>query len=113
MARTKSAAKAASPVVVSKPNAMGALVAVVTAAPVVAKPVAVAVRGGLAIAAVKVGPKPYRPKAVHCVDRAAAVFAALQASKSQTLTAQQVLALPGLDAPHLGYMVRRGWLATV
>jgi hypothetical protein len=76
------------------------------AAPAPAK--VVALRGGLAIASVRMGTKAYRVTAPHNVAWWAHVQATLQAGQG-TASVQAVVAT-GVPATMVGYLVRRGYL---
>ncbi len=70
----------------------------------------VALRGGLAIAAVALTGKPYRTAAAHNRDWWAAIGTAVAAGNG-TATVTDLLAAK-VPAHFVGYCVRRGYLAT-
>lgn len=82
------------------------------AAPVQAPaPAAVALRGGPAVVAVTNGSKPYRVQAAHNVAWWQAIQACL-AANGGTAPVAVVCAAAQCPATHLGYLLRRGHLAT-
>ena len=93
----------------TKSNGITATVKQATAAPAPKVVQAVALRGGLAVASVKVGPKNYRVKAKHNAEWAATIAGLLTKGKGTT-TVKEIMA-EGIPATMVGYMVRRGYLA--
>jgi hypothetical protein len=93
-------------------SALGQVAAVLstpTVAPSTPKPTTVALRGGLAIASVKLGGKPYRVTAAHNVAWWQATQKCLSDGKG--VATVQALVATGMPATMVGYMVRRGYLA--
>ena len=103
----KAARKAA-----QKPSPVTTVQAAPAPAPVQAPaaPVAVALRGGLAVVAVAPG-KPYRVQAGHNADWLKQVQAAWAAGTGRAQVAD--LLKIGVPAPFVGYMVRRGYAVPV
>lgn len=91
---------------------MAAMAAAVTAAPAATKPapVAVALRGGLAVAAVALGTKPYNSKAPHNVDWWATINKQLASGKPAAVAAIVAAKVP---THFVGYCVRKGYLKAV
>lgn len=93
--------------------ALAALAATVTANPVpvapAPAPAVVPVRGGLAIAQVKLGGKPYRVTAPHNAAWWATVQAQLAAAPNGVAPVANVVAA-GVPVIMVGYLVRRGYL---
>lgn len=113
---TKRAAKAPSPATVVKADAPAEQPPVVdqpvaTPAAPAAAPAVVPVRGGLAIAAVKLTGKQYRVTAAHNVDWWNKVQAAVKAGKGQA--AVTAIVKDGVPVTMVGYLVRRGYLTSV
>jgi hypothetical protein len=81
------------------------------ATPDAPKPVAVALRGGPAVQALKMGPKPYRVTAPHNVLWWNAIVAELVARGGVANVAHIQEAVPGMPLTMLGYLLRRGHLA--
>ena len=90
--------------------ALAALAATLAAAPVPVQPApqAVALRGGLAITAVRLTGKPYRVSAPHNVAWWA-TLAQVLAQHGGTAPVPAVVKA-GLPATHVAYLVRRGYL---
>ena len=90
--------------------ALAALAATLAAAPVPVQPApqAVALRGGLAITAVRLTGKPYRVTAPHNVAWWA-TLAQVLAQHGGTAPVPAVVKA-GLPATHVAYLVRRGYL---
>ena len=108
-ATVKAEAAAPEAVVVSAPTAIAALAHQLVSAPEAPKAPVVAVRGGLAIATVKLTGKAYR---VGCPHNAAWWQQCVQAIDKETGTAavaDRVKA--GVPAIFVGYVVRRGYMA--
>lgn len=105
--------KSAKPVTPAKPaSALGNMVTALAtpAAPATpAKPVTVALRGGLAVAAVKLGGKAYRVACPHNAGWWQVVGATL--ATGQGTASVQALTGAGVPAPFVGYCVRKGYLA--
>jgi len=91
---------------------MAAMAATVTAAPAATKqaPVAVALRGGLAVAAVALGTKPYNSKAPHNVDWWATINKQLASGKPAAV--KEIVAAK-VPTHFVGYCVRKGYLKAV
>lgn len=92
-------------------GSLAALVATVTATPtpVASAPAVVPVRGGLAIAQVKLGGKPYRVTAPHNAAWWSTVQAQLAAAPNGVAPVAAVVAA-GVPVIMVGYLVRRGYL---
>ena len=92
---------------------MASMAAIVTAAPVAPvapAPVAVALRGGLAVAAVALGTKPYNSKAPHNVDWWATINKQLANGKPAAVAEIVAAKVP---THFVGYCVRKGYLKAV
>lgn len=79
--------------------------------PATPAPVTVALRGGLAIAQVKLAGKPYRVGAPHNNQWWQAVQATIAAGNG--VATVQALQAAGVPNPFIGYTVRRGYLQAV
>jgi hypothetical protein len=106
LSAAKRAAKAPSPVTVT-PAAPAAPVA----APAAPAPAVVPLRGGLAIASVKLTGKAYRVGAPHNQAWWQQCQSAVAAGNGQASVAALVQA--GVPAIFVGYVVRRGYMASV
>jgi hypothetical protein len=102
------AAKAAAKAPSNPIQALAATLAAPAAAPA-AKPVTVALRGGLAVAAVRLGGKAYRVACPHNAGWWQVVGATL--ATGQGTASVQALTGAGVPAPFVGYCVRKGYLA--
>lgn len=113
MAKRTQAQKPGPVTVVQPVGAMAQVAAtlVATPAPVQPAPVAVALRGGLAVVAVALGGKPYRVTAPHNQQWWAAVQAAITAGGGTASVPALVKA--GVPLPLVGYLVRRGYCTAV
>lgn len=80
-------------------------------APATPAPVTVALRGGMAIAAVRLTNKPYRVGAPHNVAWWQQCTQAIAQGNGSTTV--QALLQAGVPAPFVGYVVRRGYMAPV
>lgn len=92
-------------------SAIEALAVTLTEATIAAqpKPAVVALRGGPAISTVTLTGKPYRVTAPHNADWWAKLNATIATAGG---TAQvKTLVEAGIPATHVGYLVRRGYLA--
>lgn len=103
--------KPSTPAAQAPSGPLAALVATVTATPtpVAPAPAVVPVRGGLAIAQVKLGGKPYRVTAPHNAAWWATVQAQLAAAPNGVAPVANVVAA-GVPVIMVGYLVRRGYL---
>jgi hypothetical protein len=82
------------------------------AAPAAPAPVvAVALRGGPAVKAIKLGDKPYRVTAKHNVDWWIAITGALAANNGNPVAVADLQKTVGCPLTHFGYLLRRGHLA--
>lgn len=79
-----------------------------------AQPQVVALRGGIAVATVTLGSKPYSSRAPHNVAWFAAVQAAVAAGNGQAAVATLLQPAPagsGVPSHFIAYCLRRGYLA--